>query len=184
MPSSRSSVAYTVRRHKRAKRLRISVYHDTKVVVTAPRWVTHRSIEKFVLSKKDWIKEQRAYFRKKIPLDKKSGIAQPSYAACKARATKFITRRVEWWAEQHGFRYNRISVKHTTSQWGSCSSDKNLSFTYKLLFLPRPIADYVIVHELCHLRHMDHSPAYWKQVERIMPDYKKRREALKQYLLK
>lgn len=74
---------------------------------------------------------------------------------------------------------NRIAVKEQKSCWGSCSTRHNLNFNWHLMELPAEVVDYVVVHELCHLLHMDHSPAFWAQVERILPDYRERRAALK-----
>ncbi|MBP3204982.1 MAG: M48 family metallopeptidase, partial [Lachnospiraceae bacterium] len=67
------------------------------------------------------------------------------------------------------------------TRWGSCSSDGNLNFNCRLLFVPKELVDYVVVHELAHRRHMDHSPAFWQEVETYMPDYRERRKQLKQY---
>lgn len=90
-----------------------------------------------------------------------------------------LTKRVEMWSTKLGYSYNNISVKDVSSHWGSCSSNKNLNFNYKLAFLPEELIDYVIVHELCHLVEMNHSPRFWQLVETWIPDYKKRRKMLK-----
>ena len=78
--------------------------------------------------------------------------------------------------------FNRVRIKNVKTIWGSCSSKKNLNFNFKLSFLPEALIDYVFVHELAHLKHMNHSKAFWSEVEKQIPDYKKRREELKRYI--
>lgn len=100
------------------------------------------------------------------------------YLKHKEIARAFVHARVEEFAQVHGFSYGRIAIRNTRRSWGSCSELGNLNFSYKIIFLPEVLADYVIVHELCHLREFNHSPNYWAHVERILPDYKERRRAL------
>ncbi len=89
-----------------------------------------------------------------------------------ARAT--ITARVQHFATEYGFEYGRIAIKDQKRCWGSCSAKQNLNFNYKLLFLPPELLDYIVVHELCHLRHLHHRPTFWEEVEKIMPEYRER----------
>lgn len=90
-----------------------------------------------------------------------------------------LTRRVNMYAEQMGLTYNTIYVKDVSSHWGSCSIRRNLNFNYRLAMLPVELADYVIIHELCHLREMNHSAAFWSEVEKYLPDYREKRQRLK-----
>ncbi len=94
-----------------------------------------------------------------------------------ARAT--ITARVDYFAFVHGFEYGRIAIKDQKRCWGSCSAKQNLNFNYKLLFLPPELLDYIVVHELCHLRHLHHRSTFWEEVEKIIPEYKERILALR-----
>lgn len=174
---------HTLKRSTRAKRLRISVERDGSVVVVAPERMSMKTIEGFIEQKCEWIRKQQEYFKEHVRRIEPVGVAQANYAACKARAKKYIRDRVVYFSKEFGFTYNKISVKDTKSQWGSCSRNKDLSFSYKLLFLPDYLADYIIVHELAHTVHMNHSARYWKEVERVMPDYKERVAELKKYML-
>lgn len=90
-----------------------------------------------------------------------------------------LEKRVLSYAEKMGLSYNTIRVKDVSSHWGSCSVHRNLNFNYRLAMLPVELADYVIVHELCHLREMNHSSRFWELVEEVLPDYKQRRRQLK-----
>lgn len=98
--------------------------------------------------------------------------SQEHYGLNKELARRVIAERVEYYAQMHNFVYNRVSIKNTTTRWGSCSSLRNLNFNYKLAFLDQQLLDYVVVHELCHLRYMNHSKQFWAEVEKILPEYK------------
>ena len=88
------------------------------------------------------------------------------------QAKAVIPKRVRFWAEQMGESYGNITVKNQKKRWGSCSSARNLNFNRRLIIAPEVVVDYVVVHELCHLRHMNHSKEFWNEVEKILPDYK------------
>ncbi len=96
-------------------------------------------------------------------------------------AKKYIPRETQKIAAKYNFKYNRISIKNMTSRWGSCSTKKNLSFNLKLMYFKPKIIEYVIVHELCHLKEMNHSKNFWLLVENIIPDYKICRKKLKSF---
>jgi predicted metal-dependent hydrolase len=87
--------------------------------------------------------------------------------------------KVYFYAGKYGFEYNKIAVKTVRSKWGSCSSKKNLNFDWKLIFCPANIMDYVIIHEICHLKEMNHSSRFWDLVAKECPDYKVKRKWLK-----
>ena len=95
---------------------------------------------------------------------------------------KIFRQKLNDFAEQMDVHFNMVRIKNVKTIWGSCSSKKNLNFNFKLFFLPESLIDYVFVHELAHLKHMNHSKAFWSEVEKQIPDYKKRREELKRYI--
>ena len=95
------------------------------------------------------------------------------------RARTVLTERVEFFVHEHGFEIGKIRITSARTRWGSCSSKNALSFTWRLVMVPLDVIDYVVVHELCHLKEMNHSRAFWAQVEAILPDYKRRRKWLK-----
>ena len=101
------------------------------------------------------------------------------YLKHKEAARALVHERAAYFADAHGFSYKRIAIRNTRRSWGSCSEHGNLNFNYKIVFLPRALADYLIVHELCHLREFNHSPAFWAHVEAIIPDHKEKRRLLK-----
>jgi predicted metal-dependent hydrolase len=95
------------------------------------------------------------------------------------KASDYIPKRVEEIANKYGFEYNSVKIKNLTSRWGSCSVKKNLSFNLKLMYFNYNVIDYVIVHELCHLKEMNHSIRFWKLVKDIIPEYKEYKQELK-----
>ena len=95
---------------------------------------------------------------------------------------KIFRQKLNDFAEQMNVHFNMVRIKNVKTIWGSCSSKKNLNFNFKLFFLPEALIDYVFVHELAHLKHMNHSKVFWSEVEKQIPDYKKRREELKRYI--
>lgn len=176
------TATYKLIRKPRSRSIRLVVSHTGEVQVTAPVRASVREIEAFIHSRRVWIANAQAQFAKKKSLTAGDGLPG-EYTRYKARATQYIRKRVRELAAVHGFSFRNITVRHTTSQWGSCSPEGNLSFTYKLLFLPTELADYVMIHELAHTKHAHHGKRFWDEVARAMPSYKHSESALKQYLL-
>jgi len=172
---------FNIKRYRRSKHIRISVDLRGRVLVTAPLYVSTRSVHAFVQEKQLWI--ERAIQDMKLVQRPTFAGEHYAYHTCRARARKVITDRVKHFAQIYGFVYNRIAIKNTSTRWGSCSAERNLNFNYKLLFLPDHLRDYIVVHELCHLRVLNHSPQFWKEVEAILPDYILYERELKHYHL-
>lgn len=173
-----STYDYTLRKSLRARRLRVSVSPGGALAVSAPYWVSHRFIEHFLESHAEWIERAVARLRQagKHPLSRGG---KREYAEYKEVARRFATERLVHFNQMYGFRYGAISIRNQKTRWGSCSKGGNLSFNYRIALLPPELADYVILHELCHLGAFDHSARFWMLVERTMPDYRERRRALR-----
>ena len=101
------------------------------------------------------------------------------YDRHREEARALVHTRLTYWNSILNQNYVRVAIRNQRSRWGSCSSKRNLNFNYRILFLPTELADYIIVHELCHLIVFNHSPEFWAHVERVLPDYRERREILK-----
>jgi len=97
--------------------------------------------------------------------------SRADYLKYKEKARAFISERLEYYSKTHGFRFNRVSIRNQRSRWGSCSKKGNLNFNYKILMLPQHLANYIIIHELCHLKELNHSPRFWNLMAQVMPDY-------------
>lgn len=169
---------YTIKTSYRARNLRITIHRDSRVVVVAPLNFSHSKVHHFVRLKADWIikhvhKIKNLGERIALPNGKKS------YAQYKARARAFVHHQVKELNTIYNHSYHRIAIKNHSTRWGSCSKKRNLNFNYRIIFLPVHLAQYVIVHELCHLKEMNHSKKFWDLVAHAVPDFKTRRKQLK-----
>lgn len=169
---------YTLRKSLRARRLRVSVSPGGVLAVSAPIWVSSRFIERFLTSHSDWIERAVARLRQ-IRVHPLTRGGKREYAKYKEAARTLAAERLEYFNQGYGFRYGAISIRNQKTRWGSCSRSGNLSFNYRIALLPPELADYVILHELCHLGAFDHSERFWSLVARSMPDYIERRRALR-----
>ena len=100
------------------------------------------------------------------------------YKLHKEAARKFVHERLVHFNQHYNFTYNKVAIRNQRSRWGSCSRKGNLNFNYRLVDIPSDLADSVIVHELCHLKEMNHSKAFWELVAETIPDHNARRHAL------
>lgn len=90
-----------------------------------------------------------------------------------------VHARLVHWNQFYGFEYNRVAIRNQKTCWGSCTAKKNLNFSYKLMYLPEHLMDYIIVHELCHLKELNHGKGFWSLVGEVLPDYKLRIKELR-----
>lgn len=165
---------YELIRSKR-KTLAIEIKSDGRVVVRAPMRMPKRDIERFLSEKSDWIRKSRAKVLAKQAqeqADPISALTDTQLRNLKKRASVVIPERVAHFAPLVGVDYGNITIRSQKTRWGSCSSKGNLNFNCLLLLAPPEVLDYVVVHELCHRKHMNHSPRFWAEVARVMPDYK------------
>ena len=146
------------------------------VVVRAPKRLSAAEIDRFVQSKRSWIEGHLS----KIPAPQPK-FTQEEIEALARKALTVIPDRVRHFAPIVGVTYGRITIRNQRSRWGSCSGKGNLNFNCLLMLTPDHVIDYVVVHELCHRLEMNHSPAFWAQVERVLPDYRESREWLKEH---
>ena len=169
-----------VRRSKRKSAI-IKITADMQIVVFVPLYVSDNEIEKMVISKSKWIDEHMLKVQSTI--DERSKLEKITFEQVKEladQAVEYIPKRVKYYAEKENFVYNKITIKNLVSRWGSCSTKGNLNFNFLLMLTPDYVIDYIVVHELCHLREMNHSEKFWAEVEKIMPDYQRAELWLKQ----
>ncbi len=146
-----------------------------------PNSAKRAEIEIFIQSKASWIK---ANAFKVMEAKQRAGETAPltpeEIASLKAQAKEYISKRAAYYAHLIGVDYAKIAVRSQKTRWGSCSSNGNLSFNCLLVLLPSEIIDSVVVHELCHRKQMNHSPAFYREIERVFPDYARCRQWLKE----
>lgn len=169
-------IAYRFRRYPKQKNLKVTVHHDATVLVTAPKWVRLAEVEAFIREHAEWILERV----EKSAKDRQTSLGgtREEYLRFKERARALAHHRLRHFNAVYGHAWKRISIRNQRTMWGSCTADGNLSFNYKIALLPPPLADYIIVHELCHLAEMNHSKAFWDLVAKAIPDWRWRRKAL------
>ena len=158
----------------RRKTVAIQITPDRRVLVRCPLRAKGEDVRRFVDSKASWI-EKHLQVLPPLP----APFTEAEIAELTRKAKAWFPQRTAFWAERMGLQYGRVTVRHQRSCWGSCSAKKNLNFNCLLMLTPRETADYVIVHELCHLVHPNHSKAFWFLVENTMPSYAIHRQWLK-----
>lgn len=172
-------ISYLLRANKRTRTIRLTVHYDGRFVVSTPTYVDEDAVEKFMREKSAWILKnvlQHKYSTRII-----LGSDTHSFTNHKNRARAFIQRKVAYLNTHYQFEICAVRVKNHRSQWGSCSHKKNLNFNYRIFFLPERLSDYIIVHELCHLKELNHSQRFWNLVAQLFPDYKALEKELKLY---
>jgi predicted metal-dependent hydrolase len=161
-------------RHRRARRYVIRVDADGRVRVTIPRGGSRREAEAFAERQAGWIAKQRARLR---------GVIRPieDWRPLRERARRELPARLLELAAQHGLLVSRVSVRNQRARWGSCGRDGHICLNWRLVLMPPAVSDYILVHELMHLRRMDHSPDYWRLVAAACPDYASARNWLRRH---
>ena len=164
-------ITYQIIRSRR-KTLAIEITPRGGVVVRSPMRLPKREIQRFVDSRRDWIETHLARIPKTEPLSKEE------HQALIRSAREIIPQKAAFFAEQIGVTFGRISIRSQHTRWGSCSAWGNLNFNCLLMLCPEEIQDYVVVHELCHRKEMNHSSAFWNAVASVLPDYRIRKKWL------
>ena len=173
---------YNLRKSKRALKMRISINSCGNLTVTIPYYLSEKAAEHFILEKADWINKKIDFLKKnKLARANMSGDekviilggSKKEYLDNKNKAFELVITIIAYFISIYFFSFNKISIKNQSSRWGSCSKSGNLSFNYKIIYLSRNTADYIILHELCHLKEFNHSKRFWSLVEEIMEIYKK-----------
>ena len=157
------------------KTIAIQIKPDGRVVVRCPKRMRIEDARRFAESKADWIEKHLA----NRPPQDVAKYTPKEIEQLREQARKLVADRVNHYAPIICVAYNRITIRTQHTRWGSCSSKGNLNFNCLLAIVPPEVLDYVVVHELCHRKELNHSARFWNEVERIIPDYKTRRKWLK-----
>mgnify|MGYP001587957201 CR=1 FL=1 len=166
-------------KNKRAKRCRIRIDKKGNVIVVVPNVIFGRKIaERFLHDNLTWIEKKLRQLSSEVTLLPDSSL---DYINVKKQALGIVCEKLKKFNEFYKFSYNQVSIKRNSSRWGSCSSKKNLNFNYKLIHLKQEVRDYIVVHELCHLKEMNHSKKFWDLVGLAIPNYKSLKKELKRF---
>jgi predicted metal-dependent hydrolase len=174
----KKKIEYTLKVSKRARRMRLAIYCDGNFVVTVPRNVSENIIEQFIIKKSQWIINKLEYFKSISGQVYVKG-TKKDCTEYKGQALALAQKLIEYFNQTCGFKFNKINIKNQKTRWGSCSRKGNLNFNYKIALLPERLANYIIVHELCHLKEFNHSQKFWILVANIIPNYLELKEELK-----
>ena len=168
---------YTLIRSRR-RTVALEISREGRLIVRSPLWLTQREIDRFVASHADWVQSHLA--RQQARNDAHPPRSEEEIAALRRRARAELPPLVSLWAGRMGVEPAAVTVTSARTRFGSCSGKNRLSFSLYLMEYPPEAVEYVVVHELCHIRHHDHSAAFWQEVARYLPDYKARRQLLRQ----
>lgn len=160
------------------KSISIKVTDDGLVVVRAPKRVSEAYINSFIKKSSKWIDKKLEAVGVQNTKLKEYKFSKNEISRLKKKAKLVIKTRLDEISEQIGIEYNNFRLSGAKKRWGSCSSKKTISINWRLIFAPPDIIDYVITHELAHLKHMNHSKRFWKLVETYIPNYKDKRKWL------
>ena len=159
----------------------LSLDENLDILVRAPYFASDYDVMRLVREKSNWIKKHRSELlcrqEQRAPVER---LTPEQLHKLAEEALEYIPKRVEFFARQLPVQYGRITIRNQRTRWGSCSQKGNLNFNCLLMLTPPEVIDYVVVHELCHRIEMNHSKRFWEQVERILPDYRRQREWLKE----
>ena len=163
------------------KTISLQVRRDGTTVVRAPLRMSETEIRKFIESHRDWLEknlEKVQAIREEMPEVKR--LTREELNDLADQALKVIPERVAYYAPKIGVTYGRITIRNQKTRWGSCSAKGNLNFNCLLMLTPPEVIDSVVVHELCHRKHMNHSDQFYAEILKVYPEYHKWRKWLKQ----
>ena len=163
--------------YSKRKTLCLQVKRDGTVVIRCPYRTSKARIEEFYNSHLEWVqKKVKNTQNRMVPIDE---LDKAEIAELKRRAWEYIPTLVDYFAEIMGVIPSNVSINQAKTRFGSCSSKKRLNFSCNVMRYPQDAIDYVIVHELAHIKELNHSKRFWAIVEGVLPDYKKRQKILK-----
>ena len=178
MIEARDNTAEVIRSAR--KTVSVEIRPDGSVLVRAPYRMSQARIRAFLDARRDWIEKHRAAMaERQRSLQQVEPLTAAELDTMAKQAKTVLKSRVEHFAPIVGVSYGRITIRRQRTRWGSCSSRGNLNFNCLLMLTPTRVQDYVVVHELCHRKHMNHSPQFWAEVERVMPDWRDSRRWLR-----
>ena len=172
--------AYQIIRSKR-RTVTLEIRPDGRLIVRAPLRLSEARINRFVEEKSQWIlKNLEKIQQRETAKGSVKKLSPSEKKQFQEKACQVFPARVAYYAKKTGVTYGRITLRQQKTRWGSCSAAGNLNFNWLLILAPPEVLDYVVVHELCHRKEMNHSDAFWKEVETVLPDYREQKRWLKE----
>lgn len=171
--------AEIIRSRRKSAALQIS--DEGKLIVRVPLWYSDRDISEMIEKNRKWIEvHTAAAMKRNSELEQLEPFTADELEEMARKALRVIPEKVRYYAEKLGVTYGRITIRNQKTRWGSCTAKGNLNFNCLLMAVPEEVLDSVVVHELCHRLHMDHSKAFYKDVYRVFPEYDRCNKWLKE----
>jgi hypothetical protein len=174
----KEKIIYTLKKSRRSKYMRLTVARDGGVKVTLPWHSLESEAENFIRQKANWLKSKIAHFNNfkasAVPVS-----SRKDYLKYKELARGIVEKKLNHFNRLYGFSWRRISIRDQKTRWGSCSKAGNLNFSYRVIYLPEELSDYIVVHELCHLEEFNHGKAFWALVERAVPNCRQHKKTIR-----
>ena len=166
----------------RRRSIVLSVNSKAEVILKVPYRTTNAEINRILSERQDWIRTHVARVRSaRASAATLAPLTDEELRQLSQQAAQYIPPRVAMYAERIGVSYGRITIRHQRTRWGSCSTKGNLNFNCLLMLTPPEVIDYVIVHELCHRKEMNHSARFWALVAAVLPDYAQQKRWLREH---
>lgn len=175
----RKTIEYSLCESARARCLRITIYPGGELAATLPRGMPLEKLESFLLQKADWILRKINLAQRRKPTLSLPKASRLEYLARKEEAFALVENKIDYFRRVYNLCPTRISIRSQKTRWGSCSRKGNLNFNYRIVHLPEKYLDYIVVHELCHLKEFNHSRNFWALVELAIPDCKRIRKEIR-----
>lgn len=172
---------FQVKRSKR-KTMSIEITKELSVLVRCPLRLSKREIERFLAKNEAWISAHLETMKKRVELEQKHALNERQVAALKEKAKAALPSRAAFYSTLMGLTPAGIKITSAEKRFGSCSAKDSLCFSYRLMLYPPDAVDYVVVHELAHIRHKNHGKQFYALIAQVMPDYKERERLLKKQL--
>lgn len=172
----------TLARDSRARRISIRLRQSGEIVVTVPWTVPFLAGKTFLATNRQWVKEAQNKARERAAAV--STTDDQEIEELRKRAHEELPPRLKALAENHGFKYNKVFIKHNRSNWGSCSAKGNINLNLNLVRLPQNLQDYVMLHELCHLKYMNHGTEFHALLESVCPGHRALQRELRSWTIK
>lgn len=159
--------------------LSMEISSEGELILRAPRRMPQRIIEQFIASHGDWIERHKEKIRRRAEFDKAHFSDEEQIQDLIARAKEILPGKTEYWAKVMGVTPAGVRISRAKKRFGSCSAENRIAYSYRLMAYPEEAIDYVVVHELSHIRHKNHSPDFYAFIARFLPDYRAREAILK-----
>lgn len=161
--------------------LSLGIDPSLEVIVRAPHRLSKKAIDDFVASHEAWIGEHIRQQAERSASQTEVTVTAQEEKQLREEARARMGALLETWAPRMGVEYTRMTITGARTRWGSCSGKNSISFSWRVMLLPQECREYVAVHELAHIRQHNHSAAFYREIGRVMPDYRAREETIRRF---